>query len=152
MEAFRKGLRFLAPRRRVTAINITPLIDVMFLLLIFMLVTTTFKMRPALKVSLPRARHADPARTDRVTLTVSRDDSFFLDGEPILRDRLQQRMASLRQNRGDRPVVLEVDRFASSGAMVFALDAARGAGYKHIVLPTVGEQERSAHGRGGKPE
>lgn len=151
MPAFRRNIRFFDGRRRKTVINVTPLIDVMFLLLIFLLVTTTFRMRPSLKISLPRARSAAPARTDHVTITVRRDDSYFVDGEPVTRNRLHEKLESLSRSRGERPVALEVDRYASSGAMVFALDAARGAGYKHIVLPTAREQERSTHGRSGEP-
>jgi len=115
----------------------------MFQLLIFLLISTTFRVRPALKIDLPHARTAGPARTERLTVTVGPQGAFYIAGVWVAQDDLQPRLRKLRSAGGDRPLVIETDRRATSGALVFALDAARGAGYKHIVLPTTPEKERT---------
>lgn len=147
IRAFGSDGRFVRRGRRSPAINVAPLIDVQFLLLIFLLISTTFKVRPALRVDLPAARSAGPARTDRLTIAVRRDGACYLAGVWVARSDLERRLAALRRRVGDRPVSLEVDRQANSEALVFALDAARGAGYKQIVLPTTRPKERDVHGR-----
>jgi len=145
------GSRFSQPRRRSPAINIAPLIDVQFLLLIFLLISTTFKVYPALKVDLPQAQSGSPARTDRLTISVGKDDTFHLAGDWVSRRDLPRRLRAIRARVGDRPIALRVDRRASSEALVFALDAARGAGYKQVILPTSRPKEREGNGGSGEP-
>ena len=149
--AFGGAGRLVEARRTSPAINIAPLIDVQFLLLIFLLVSTTFKVQPALDVSLPQARSAQPRRTDRLAITVRRDGTYSLAGDWVARHDLAQRLRSLRTRLGDRPVTLRVDRRAASGSLVFALDAARQAGYKQVILPTVDAQERDRDAGDGEP-
>ena len=151
MRAFGRQSRFVSPGRRSPAINIAPLIDVQFLLLIFLLISTTFRIRPALRVDLPRAESAAAMRTGSLTISVAKDDSYAIAGTWVTAGDLRRRLVELRARTGDRPVALHVDRRASSGALVFALDAARSAGYKQIILPTTRRQERNTDGGSGEP-
>jgi biopolymer transport protein ExbD len=144
------GRRFADARRSSASINVTPLVDVMFQLLIFLLVTTSFKIAPGIKVDLPRAPHAGPSRVERLLLTVSRDGAYHLDNTWVAPGDLGPRLRNLRERMGDRPLALRVDREARSGALVLALDAARDAGYKQVVLPTETPRGRSTDGGGGE--
>ena len=146
MSAFESGRRFYTPRKRSLAINVAPLIDVLFLLLIFLLVSTTFKLRPALRVELPRAPGREGKPVEKVALTIAKDGAYYVDGKPASARNLQKRLREIRGTRPRDAVDVEVDRAAPSEALVFALDAARAAGYKQVSMPTVriGEDGRNA--------
>ena len=152
ISAFQKGKRLLEPRRRSFAINVTPLIDVLFLLLIFLLLSTTFKLQPVLKVDLPRAHGSTTAPAREHTLTILKSGTYALEGQWVAPRDLLRRLEGLRRRTGAGSLALEVDRDADAEALVYALDAARASGYKQIDLPTIPRaRERDSHGGNGKP-
>lgn len=119
------------PRRR-PVLNITSLIDVLFLLLIFLMVSSTFLEHPAIELDLPQASTSEPVKVDSMRLAIPEDGRLLLEGEEVepaaLRDRL-------REAAGESPellLILEADRGADYGRVVEALDAAREAGVKRI--------------------
>ena len=65
--------RFIKP-----VINIAPVVDVLFLLLIFFMVTSTFVEQPNIKLELPSTRHSEATKIERMVLTISRDGQLFL--------------------------------------------------------------------------
>ncbi|HRU04556.1 MAG TPA: biopolymer transporter ExbD [Candidatus Brocadiia bacterium] len=139
--AFQSGRRFHTPKPRLVTINVTSLVDVLFLLLIFILLSTTFKARPMVKVDLPRAGKAPIASAgERITLAISSDGAYHLEGGVIARKDLAASLSALRQGGAVDRLSVEVDRAAPAEALVFALDAARAAGYKQIIVPTVHER------------
>ena len=72
------------------SINLTPLIDVVFLLLIFFMVTTTFIRETRLQVNLPEAEaETQSTQTERLEIVVSRDGSFTLNGQTLVNGRLE---------------------------------------------------------------
>ena len=126
-------------RRRRPYINITSLIDVLFLLLTFFLVTTSFIEQSALKVELPSMENADRVRQPkRFVLDVAPDGQIHYDGEPVehvaLADRLK--VASNEIN-GAGGLVLRADRNLPHGEVMGVLDIIRGAGIKRFVIATV---------------
>lgn len=141
ISAFQSGRRFYSPKPRLVAINVTSLVDVLFIMLIFILLSTTFKARPMVKVDLPRAGKAPVAAAgDRVTLAISSDGAYHLESGVIARQDLASSLAALRQGAAVDRLSVEVDRAAPAEALVFALDAARAGGYKQITVPTVHER------------
>ena len=114
-------------------INVTPMIDVMLVLLIIFMVVT-----PVLAVgALPRARTAVPEAEDRVTLGIGRDGRFLLEGAKGLQvlapARLSARLAAEYARRpGDHVLYLKADEAASYAHVLTALDAARGAGVRRV--------------------
>jgi len=141
MPAFQEGRRFHFTRRRFLYINVTSLVDVLFVLLTFVLMSTTFKTRPLVKVDLPRAGKTQVATSDeRFLLAIASDGAFYLQGEPASRTDLLDRLVALRGRTGVERISVEVDRAAPAESLVFALDAARSGGYKQITVPTVHER------------
>jgi biopolymer transport protein ExbD len=115
-------------------IDITPLIDVVFLLLIFFMVTTTFQQETRLKVDLPEAVSGAPSvRQERIVLEVSAEGGYRLQGESVAatRDALRAALAALGPV-GDRPLVLQADGKAPHDAVVRAMDAARLSGFDKL--------------------
>lgn len=123
----------LRPRsRRRPTLNVTSLIDVLFLLLIFLMVSSTFVEHPAIELDLPEAGTAEGTRVDSLTLAVARDGALFVDGEPLELAALEPRLAEAVGADPELLLVLEADRGVDYGRVVAALDAARAAGVRRI--------------------
>jgi biopolymer transport protein ExbD len=117
-------------------IDITPLIDVVFLLLIFFMVTTTFQQETRLKVDLPEAVSGAPSvRQERIVLEVNAEGRYQLQGEAVAssREALRAALAALGPA-GERPLVLQADGKAPHDAVVRAMDAARLSGFDKLSI------------------
>lgn len=126
-------------RKNKIVINVTSLIDVIFLLLIFFLVTSTFSEQPALRIDLPRAASSGIARREEMVLSVTREGNFFLDQEPVDRGRLPELLAAAARGREEPTLVLKADRQVTYGLIVELMDISRQAGLENIVALTAGE-------------
>lgn len=117
-------------------INVTPLVDVVLVLLvIFMVVTPLLKQEAP--VELPITRSSEAASDDRqLTLGIAADGVLTLDGESIPRDRLEERLESIFAGSEDRTIFLAADRSLSYAAVVDVIDACRSAGVTAIGLVT----------------
>ncbi|MDD3580861.1 MAG: biopolymer transporter ExbD [Desulfobacca sp.] len=93
---------FLRRRRSIPALDIAPLVDVVFLLLIFFLLCSSFVM-PALKLTLPRARNQACPSSQELVVSVDRQGKFYINQELVpedhLKDLLQTRLAALPEKR-----------------------------------------------------
>lgn len=149
--AFQRGARFAPQRRRPAAINVAPLIDVLFLLLIFLLLSTTFKVRPALELELPRAPGAGASPVRPVVLSILKDGTYRLQGQWVSPRDLASHLGNLAEGDDALALSVEVDRGAPAEALVLALDSARASGYKHVDMPTVRATKGNANGGNGEP-
>lgn len=127
------------PRRQraaslVNAVELAPLIDVVLLLLIFFMVSTTFMRREALTVTLPSASAGRAAPAEAVEVQVSADGRYLVDGQALSLAALQRTLAQ-RAEPG-RPLRLAADRDARHHAVVRALDAAAAVGIADVRLAT----------------
>lgn len=124
------------PRR--PAINVTSLIDVLFLLLTFFIVTTQFVEQAALKVELPKMKNNDQVQqTRKYVLHVAADGTMQFDGKSFSRDDLRARLAELSENIDDAGgLVLRADLNLSHGDVMRFYDVIRGAGIKRIAIAT----------------
>jgi biopolymer transport protein ExbD len=127
--------------RRRPSINVTPLIDVLFLLLTFFLVTTTFIEQSALKVELPKMSHADKVQQERrYILEVASDGRMRYDGEPMDRATLRARLlGSADEINSGGGVMLRADQLVSHGEVVAVLDLMKEAGVRRFVIATAGQ-------------
>lgn len=122
-------------------IDLTSLIDVVFLLLIFFMVSTTFERPAALKVDLPEASEvaAQPEQTERLELVIDPGGRMFLNDRQIVDDRPQTLKAALSQAAGDRrdlPLILRADRETPHHFVVTAMDVAAQLGFKNLSIAT----------------
>ena len=131
-------MQFLNKPPRKPSINITSLIDVLFLLLTFFLVTTTFIEQSALKVELPSMQHADRVQQEkRFILNVGRDGDMVYNGEsieePALRTLLAESAADVDASGG---LILRADRRLPYGDVMNILDIIKGSGVKRFIIAT----------------
>lgn len=119
------------PRRR-SNIELTPLIDVVFQLLVFFLLTSSF-LQPSLRLDLPRGGTMDDADPTPILLEIDGDGKLALDGAPIERAKLREELERALAD-GRTAVRLSGDSDMTYGIFVEALDAARAAGAAHFDL------------------
>ena len=123
-------------RKRSVILNVTSLIDVLFLLLIFFMISTTFLSQPAIKMELPKAKHADVVRQTPLVVYIDQLGSVFLNDEPmevpLLGEALRRRLA----DNDEKSLVLKADSRVSHGHVVEILDIFKGAGVKKLVIST----------------
>ncbi|MES1944331.1 biopolymer transport protein ExbD/TolR [Salinisphaera sp. PC39] len=120
-------------------LNLTSLIDVVFLLLIFFMVTTTFVPHAGLQLRLPEAA-ATPAETEGRPLDVSIDaaDRIYVDGEPVRSEpaALRARLSARAGDDAGRGVRIRADGRASHQAVVSVMDAAAALGLARVEIVT----------------
>lgn len=124
-------------RRDEVSLDMTPLIDVVFLLLIFFMLTASFTQAQRLKVELPKAEQgetADPSK-DWV-IEIDAQGHYALNGEALAGDQLVERLRELPERSEDTVIQIRADAKTQHQAVIHALDAARSAGLKHIGLAT----------------
>lgn len=133
-------MQFKRQAKNEEEINITPLIDVVFLLLIFFMVSTTFTKETHLKVDLPEAE-GKPAEdnTVQIEILISANGSYSVNGEGLVNSQLKTLMAAIeKKNSGttDIPFVITADAKVPYEAVVQAMDAAGRLGYANLSMTT----------------
>jgi biopolymer transport protein ExbD len=134
-------VEFRKAKKKSLIINLTSLIDVLFLLLIFFMISTTFLSQPAINLELPRAQHADAVRQPPIVVHVDELGRVYLNDEPteipLLEDALSRRL----QEAVEKSVVLKADSRVSHGAVVRVLDIIKGSGATKLIVSTEPEEE-----------
>lgn len=127
-------------------LNLIPLIDVIFTLIIFFVLTTSFNQRSALKLQLPSAQQA--ARTEPgepLTVMVDAEGKFFVGNMEVLKTdtaTLKDAIAQVAGRRRDQPVLLRADARTPHQAVVTAMDALGQLGFVRISIATTPEARR----------
>jgi biopolymer transport protein ExbD len=121
-------------------VNITPLIDIVFLLLIFFMVSTTFERESEIDITLPEATiDAGKEVSDVIEITISADGSFFINGKRVVNKQvatLKQALLKVANGREDPPIIISADAKATHQAVVSVMDAARQLGFIHLSFAT----------------
>ena len=126
-------------RRPEIALDMTPLIDVVFLLLIFFMVSTTFAVTSGIDVNLPSSKTIRiEERTDKIELSVTGAGDLFWDNAEVNEQVLIARFQSMAQENPDMLVVIRADTQAMHGRVFFVMDAAREAGFHRIAIAAEG--------------
>lgn len=118
-------------------LDIVPLIDVIFLLLIFFMLTSSFIFQPGIKVNLPKAITSEVLHKNSLIIVITKDDSIFLDERAITTDELTTRLSIAAKE--DRPLLIKADRGASLGKVVEVWDLCREEGVCQINIATLHE-------------
>jgi len=133
-------LKFRRQQREDLAINLTPLIDVVFLLLIFFMVSTTFTRETQLRVDLPEATGVPVETVDEsIEILVDESGGFRVNGQALVDGRMRTLQAAVYKiSRGDTtlPMIISADAQAAHQDVVLAMDAAGQMGFVHLSITT----------------
>ena len=135
-------MKFAVKKRRAPSIIIVSLVDVLTILLIFFVVSTTFKRdQPEVQINLPDAKTATktPAELEHTIVTVDQNDEIKLDGRAIGVDELENAVRDLPETRKSS-LALQADKKASFGTIIKVMDALKLAGVKN--LPAFTREEK----------
>ena len=124
-------------RRRggITGINVTPMVDIMLVLLVIMMVSSIYIVSRALKVELPKTATSDESTQSPLTVTITKDNKLFMNGEPIAGDdELTARFAKAKAAPGEPSLVVSADAQALHGRVVHVIDLAKVQGIMKFAI------------------
>jgi biopolymer transport protein ExbD len=135
-------MKFAPKKRRAPSIIIVSLVDILTILLIFFVVSTTFKRdQPEVQINLPDSKSATktPAELEHAIVTVDANDEVKLDGKTVAVDELEGAINQLSPTRKSS-IALQADKKASFGTIIKVMDALKLAGIKNLPAFTQGEK------------
>ena len=118
------------------------MVDMLFLILLFFLVTSSFIEQPNIKLELPSTKYASTSKLEERVLTISEDGKLFFQNEPVERKDLVAVLKNAFLKQDDKTLVLRADKNVPYGVVIDIMDAAKGAGLRRIVAPTIFEPEK----------
>ena len=137
-------MRLRVKRQDELELNLISLVDVVLLLVIFFMLSTTFVQDSRLKVELPEAGSATVERTAQpIVITISAQGSYRVNDRALVNNERATLSAALRQVAGDSradPVTIRADARATHQSVVTAMDVAAKQGFTQVNIATVGQQ------------
>ena len=138
---FRRG-----SHREDPEINLIPMIDVLLVILIFLMVTTTFSQISELQINLPTAGADKPAeKPAEITVAVDAAGHYLINRVPVADKTADALSLALRRAAGDRPdpvIVINADAGATHQSVITVMEAARLAGYSRLTFATQARAEK----------
>lgn len=120
-------------------LNLTPLIDVVFLLLIFFMVSTSFKKESKISLDLPEANGEIAEKLpESIEISINKDGEVFVNGEGLINRQLETIKDAIKQVANDptTPLVINADAQAPYQAVISVMDAAGQVGFNNLTLAT----------------
>lgn len=120
-------------------VDMTPMIDIVFQLILFFLVSTTFAILPGIKLNLPTSRTSEGTSVQGITISASADGTLFFNEKEVEIDELGNELVMFDTGdtkKADFPVSLEADSEVTNGVIVGLFDVIRESGYSVINLRT----------------
>ena len=131
-------LRFRRRMEPVASVNLVPMIDVVFQLVVFLMVTTTFKIEPALALTLPSSTSSQPVALTPLVVSVAGEDQLFINDVPTTLQDLATALAAFDNAESEqvRSIIIDGDRTIPYALLVQVLDQVRQSGYSSVALRT----------------
>ncbi|OQX87150.1 hypothetical protein B6D60_04580 [candidate division KSB1 bacterium 4484_87] len=136
----RSNMQFSEKRQRKPIINITSLIDVLFLLLIFFMISSTFVEQPGMKLELPESKSSTTEKIRDLVLEITADGSLILNDSAVSLDNLEKQLKEMLPRLEEKSIVLKADKSIPHGTVVKVMDIARLSGLEKLVIATTIEQ------------
>ena len=122
-----------------TEINLTPLIDMVFILLIFFVVTSSFVKESGIEVNRPTAQSAERQERGNIIISVTKNGEIWIDRRRVDVDALRANVERLHAENPEGSVIIASDRDARTEVLVQALDQARLAGVANVSIAAFSE-------------
>ncbi|MCB9956091.1 MAG: biopolymer transporter ExbD [Parvularculaceae bacterium] len=117
-------------------INVTPLMDIVFIMLIFFIVTSTFVKEPGVDVQRPEAQTAKVRKLASILVAITADNEIWINKEKVELDQVKINVESLKQENPKGTAVVQVDAKADSRYLVEVVDQIRAAGVEDVAVST----------------
>lgn len=126
----------------ISDINVTPLVDIMLVLLIIFMVTTTVIVRDSIAVRLPEASTGEPKKVSLLAVTLDRKGVLSLNGQPVSENAIRSFIRSERRRGSTPEAVIAADRDVSHGRVVGIIDLVRGEGVQKFAINVLRRDEQ----------
>ncbi|MBE9502934.1 MAG: biopolymer transporter ExbD [Proteobacteria bacterium] len=135
-------MQFKRSKKIVSPPDITPMIDVVFLLLIFFMLSTTFIVKPGIDVSLPKASAEQITKAkEELTVTISNNGDIYVKEKKVGLDELDKIFINAAVTSKESIVIINADEHVTHGRVVEIMDRAKGAGISKLAVAT--EQKKN---------
>ncbi len=132
-------MNFRRQRREKLEISITPMIDIVFLLLIFFMVTTTFNRQTELQIQLPEAEGQEQKRKDVIEIAIDAKGQYYVNQHQVVNQKLETLKKAILQAAGNTkklPLVIAADENTPHQYVISVLDVAKQLQFIHITFAT----------------
>ena len=130
-------MQFLRVRPRSVTLNLTPLIDVVLVLIVFFLMTTTFIISSGIKVDLPPGGVVQPTQDNDAIIVITQDGALFYQDERLDVPALRAALVRAQQQRPGVRVVIKADKHVQHGQVVEVMDLAKTVGIERLAIGTM---------------
>jgi biopolymer transport protein ExbD len=134
-------MQFSNGRPRRVAVDITPLIDVVLMLVIFFMLTTTFVLSPGIEVELPRGQSTQEPRERDAIITMTREGKIFYQDAQVSLDTLRAALQRAHVHQPELRVVIKADTLVPHGQVVAVMDMAKSLGIEHLAVATASPEQ-----------
>jgi biopolymer transport protein ExbD len=118
----------------IVGINVTPMVDVVLVLLVIMMVSATYIVQQSLKVELPKTATSDEAASSPAAVTITKDGALLFGGQPVDEKELTARLHTAVQSNADVSLVVTADEHAFHGSVVHVIDLAKVEGITKFAI------------------
>ncbi len=132
--------RHVASEQEDAELNMTPMIDIVFIMLIFFIVTTSFVKETGIEVSRPSADTAERKEKGSILIGIRGNGEIWMDNRQIEKDAIRANVERMLAENPEASVVVVADEAASSGTLVRAIDQARQAGATGVSIAARNER------------
>jgi biopolymer transport protein ExbD len=122
--------------KKLLALNLTSLIDVLFILIIFFAVSSTFLEQPGIELKLPEAESSESYTTQKIILYIDKSNNLFLNDQLITINTMIEEMNKLGKISAENSIVLKADKEVTHGEIIRIMDILRKNKYYKIVIST----------------
>ena len=118
----------------IVGINVTPMVDVVLVLLVIMMVSATYIVSQSLKVELPKTATSDESASSPAAVTITRDGALLFDGSPIGEPQLVEKLRAAVHDHPDVSLIVTADEHAFPGSVVHVIDLAKVEGISKFAI------------------
>ena len=130
------AMKFSEKPAKKIGINLTPLIDVLFILIIFFTVSSTFLEQPGIELKLPEAESSQSHTAQKVILYIDKEKNLFLNDDPVNLEDVDVAVEKMISAQTDKSVVMHADEEVAHGVVIGIMDRLRKRGIYKIVIST----------------
>ena len=121
-------------RGGITGINVTPMVDIMLVLLVIMIISANYIVSQSLKVELPKTATSDESVSTVAAVTITREGGYFYNGDPVAEPALVDKLRAARAGGAEVNLVVSADQEALHGKVVHVIDLAKVEGITKFAI------------------
>ena len=133
-------MKFLDDKQKKVALNITSLVDVLFILIIFFTISSTFLEQPGIKLELPKAQSSETQKVDKAVLYIDENTNLFFMNQPVTLENLGETLKTAMESNINKSLIISADKTVHHGIVVKVMDVARSSGVAKLVISTKPEK------------